>query len=45
MPGAHGSQRRMLNSLNQELQMVVSHYEGAGNKTLGFFWKSSKCFQ
>jgi hypothetical protein len=33
MPDTHNRQKKMVNPLELELQMVVSHHEGAGNET------------
>lgn len=40
MPGAYRGQKRVLELLELELEMVVSHHVGAGNLLL---WKNSKC--
>lgn len=34
MSGAYGGQERVLESLELELQTVVSHYVGAGNRSM-----------
>ena len=39
---AHGSQKRMSDSLGLEIQTVVSHYVGAGNTTQ-VFCESRQC--
>ena len=41
-PSAYGGQKRILNPLELELQMSVSHYVCAGNQTL-VFRKSGLC--
>ena len=38
----HGDQKRMLDALELDLHMVVSHHVGAGNWTQ-VLWKNSKC--
>ena len=40
--GAGRGQKRLLESLELELQVAVSHYVGAGNGTR-VLWKSSEC--
>ena len=42
MPGAHGGQEKVMDSLRLELQMVVSHHVAAGNQTW-VLYKSNKC--
>jgi hypothetical protein len=37
VPGAHGGQQGMCESLELELCMVISHHVGAGNRTLVLF--------
>jgi hypothetical protein len=40
----HGGQKRALDSLGLEKQVLVSHTEDAANQTqTKIFWKSSKC--
>lgn len=43
VPGANESQKRTLDHLDLELQMLVSYYVSAGTRTQGLC-KSSQCF-
>ena len=42
MPAAHGSQKRVSDSLEQELEIIVSHHVDTANQTL-VFCKSNTC--
>lgn len=40
VPDAHGDQKRALGALELELEIVVGHYVGAGNR-IWVLWKSN----